>query len=98
MDPENGFPAGTPDGPVVRMSWHSVVHSAAAAVAFTALAVAAMSTVGYTGFVVGPPLMGWLAETAGLRLTMASIAICTLGVAITGLLDRMRMPPERKNE
>ena len=28
-----------------------------------ALAVAAMSTVGYTGFVVGPPLMGWLAET-----------------------------------
>ena len=63
-----------------------------------ALAVAAMSTVGYTGFVIGPPLMGWLAETAGLRLTMASIAICTLGVAITGLLDRMRTPPERKNE
>lgn len=57
-----------------------------------ALAVAAMSTVGYTGFVVGPPLMGWLAETAGLRLTMASIAVCTLGVAITGLLDRMRTP------
>jgi MFS family permease len=57
-----------------------------------------MSTVGYTGFVVGPPLMGWLAETAGLRLTMASIAICTLGVAITGLLDRMRTPTERKNE
>lgn len=42
MDPENGFPAGTPDGPVTRMSWHSVVHSAAAAVAFTALAVAAI--------------------------------------------------------
>lgn len=42
MDPENGFPAGTPDGPVGRMSWHSVVHSAAAAVAFTALAVAAI--------------------------------------------------------
>ncbi|GAA3630564.1 hypothetical protein GCM10022267_16680 [Lentzea roselyniae] len=42
MDPENGFPAGTPDGPVARMSWHSIVHSAAAAVAFTALAVAAI--------------------------------------------------------
>jgi hypothetical protein len=42
MDPEHGFPVGTPDGPVARMSWHSVVHSAAAAVAFTALAVAAI--------------------------------------------------------
>jgi hypothetical protein len=42
MDPENGFPVGTPDGPVARMSWHSIVHSAAAAAAFTALAVAAI--------------------------------------------------------
>ena len=42
MDPENGFPAGTPDGPVAQMAWHSVVHSVAAAVAFTALAVAAI--------------------------------------------------------
>ncbi|MDF5755949.1 DUF998 domain-containing protein [Spongiactinospora sp. TRM90649] len=42
MDPENGFPAGTPDGPVAQMSWHSVTHSAAAAVSFTALAVAAV--------------------------------------------------------
>ncbi|WP_210769196.1 DUF998 domain-containing protein [Occultella kanbiaonis] len=37
MDPENGFPIGAPDGPVA-MSWHSIVHSAAAAVSFTALA------------------------------------------------------------
>ncbi|GAA2720741.1 DUF998 domain-containing protein [Actinocorallia aurantiaca] len=42
MDPEHGFPVGTPDGPVARMSWHGVVHSAAAAVAFTALAIAAI--------------------------------------------------------
>jgi hypothetical protein len=39
MDPQNGFPAGTPDG-TVAMSWHSVVHSVGAVVAFTALAVA----------------------------------------------------------
>ncbi|MEU4602215.1 DUF998 domain-containing protein [Kribbella sp. NPDC023972] len=38
MDPEYGFPAGTPEGPAVGMSWHSIVHSAAAATAFTALA------------------------------------------------------------
>ncbi|MFD0900390.1 DUF998 domain-containing protein [Actinomadura sediminis] len=42
MDPENGFPAGTPEGPVAQMSWHGVAHSAAAAVAFTALAIAAV--------------------------------------------------------
>jgi hypothetical protein len=42
MDPEYGFPVGTPDGPVAEMSWHSMAHSAAAAIAFTALAVAAI--------------------------------------------------------
>ncbi|KQY36365.1 hypothetical protein ASD42_31660 [Nocardia sp. Root136] len=42
MDPENGFPAGTPDEPAAQMSWHSIAHSAAAAAAFTALAIAAL--------------------------------------------------------
>ncbi|MEU1749896.1 DUF998 domain-containing protein [Micromonospora arida] len=42
MDPEYGFPVGTPDGPVGEMSWHSIAHSATAAIAFTALAVAAI--------------------------------------------------------
>ncbi|WP_339156221.1 DUF998 domain-containing protein [Actinomadura luteofluorescens] len=42
MDPEKGFPAGTPEGPVDQMSWHGVGHSVAAAVAFTALAIAAV--------------------------------------------------------
>ncbi|NYI94294.1 hypothetical protein HNR12_000571 [Streptomonospora nanhaiensis] len=42
MDPENGFPVGTPGGPVEHMSWHGIAHSASAAVAFTALAVAAV--------------------------------------------------------
>lgn len=37
MDPQNGFPTGAPQG-VVDMSWHSIVHSSAAAVSFTALA------------------------------------------------------------
>lgn len=39
MDPQFGFPLGAPEG-AVPMSWHSIVHSAAAAIAFTALAVA----------------------------------------------------------
>ena len=31
------------------------------------LAIGAMTAVGYTGFVVGPPIMGWLADNVGLR-------------------------------
>ncbi|MFG1635434.1 DUF998 domain-containing protein [Pseudonocardia alni] len=37
MDPQNGFPIGAPTGSV-EMSWHSVVHTAAAAASFLALA------------------------------------------------------------
>jgi hypothetical protein len=39
MDPQYSFPVGAPAG-AVAMSWHSVVHSVGAVVAFTALAVA----------------------------------------------------------
>ncbi len=55
-----------------------------------ASAVAGMSAVGYTGFVIGPPIMGLLAEGGGLRLTMAVIAMSTLGVAACGIADRIR--------
>ena len=40
MDPENGFPIGTPDGPAATMSWHGIAHLVAATVAFTGLAAA----------------------------------------------------------
>lgn len=39
MDPQNGFPAGAPSGPV-EMSWHAIVHTSAAVMSFVALAVA----------------------------------------------------------
>ncbi|MDP3890281.1 DUF998 domain-containing protein [Nocardioides sp.] len=39
MDPQNGFPVGAPDG-VVSLSWHAIVHVAAAVVAFLGLAMA----------------------------------------------------------
>jgi MFS family permease len=50
-----------------------------------ALAVAAMTTVGYSGFVVGPPLMGLLAERAGLRATMVVLVAMSLGVVAGGV-------------
>ncbi len=40
MDPENGFPIGTPEGPAQARSWHGIAHIVAATVAFTGLAAA----------------------------------------------------------
>lgn len=42
QDPAYGFPIGVGDGPATKTSWHAVIHMAAAIVAFTALAVAAL--------------------------------------------------------
>lgn len=52
------------------------------------LAIAAMTTVGYTGFVAGPPVLGWLADQAGLRTTMTALMGATLVIAVTGFLGR----------
>ena len=38
MDPENGFPIGTPEGPAPSMSWHGIGHLVAVTVAYTGLA------------------------------------------------------------
>lgn len=57
------------------------------------LAIAGMTTVGYAGFVVGPPLMGWLAETIGLRATMVALVTMGLGVALGGVLAPRDAPP-----
>ena len=48
MDPENGFPIGTPEGLAPVMSWHGIAHIVAATVAFTGLAAASLHRVGRT--------------------------------------------------
>ena len=40
MDPENGFPIGTAEGPAPAMSWHGIAHIVAATTAFSGLAAA----------------------------------------------------------
>ncbi len=50
-----------------------------------AVAIAAITTAGYSGFVVGPPIMGWLAQTSGLRATIGLIVVATVGVVVAGL-------------
>jgi MFS family permease len=48
-------------------------------------ALAAVTTVGYTGFIWSPPLLGWLAQAFSLRAAMATIVIATLGIVAGGL-------------
>lgn len=48
-------------------------------------ALAAVTTVGYTGFIWSPPLLGWLAQALSLRAAMATIVIATLGIVAGGL-------------
>ena len=56
------------------------------------MVVAAMTTVGYTGFVVGPPIMGRLADQVGLRATMAALLVATLGIAAGAIPRRVTAP------
>ena len=53
--------------------------------------IAAMTTVGYGGFVLGPPISGWLASSFGLRATMALVVSSTIGIA-AGALFHKRPP------
>ena len=48
-------------------------------------ALAAVTTVGYTGFVWSPPLLGWIAEAFSLRAAMAMIVVATFGIVAGGL-------------
>jgi MFS family permease len=42
-------------------------------------AVAAVATIGYSGFLLGPPLLGWLAQASSLRLALAVVIVpCAL--------------------
>lgn len=43
------------------------------------LAVAGVATIGYSGFLLGPPLLGWIAEIASLRASLYIVALlCAL--------------------
>ena len=49
-------------------------------------AIAAVTTVGYTGFIWSPPLLGYVAQTIDLRAAMAVIVIATVGIVVAGAL------------
>jgi MFS family permease len=51
-------------------------------------AIAAVSTIGYTGFVWSPPLLGWIADSVDLRAAMSMIVLSTLGLIVAGAAVR----------
>ena len=92
--------------PVVGLPLMGFAMSAAAPAGFSLVeettsdssnAIAAVATVGYTGFVWSPPLLGWIADTADLQAAMGVIVLATLGITVTGLFARgRRSPPSRQ--
>lgn len=44
--------------------------------------IAAMATLGYGGFLLGPPLIGWLAHLSSLRLALGVLAVLAAGIAL----------------
>jgi predicted MFS family arabinose efflux permease len=49
-------------------------------------AIAAVTTVGYTGFIWSPPLLGWIAQSFSLRAAMSVIVVATFGIIAGGML------------
>lgn len=47
-------------------------------------AIASVSTIGFFGFLFGPPLIGWVAGLSSLRLSFTLIAIMGLAIAVLG--------------
>jgi MFS family permease len=50
--------------------------------------IAAVTTVGYTGFIWSPPLLGYIAQTVSLRAAMSVIVVATLGIVAAGMAAR----------
>lgn len=53
------------------------------------VALASVATLGYLGFLLGPPLIGWIAQLSSLRLSFGVVAVLALCIsALAGLLRR----------
>ena len=57
------------------------------------VALAAVSTVGFTGFLFGPPVIGFIAHETGLRLAL--ILVVVLALMITVLSSKMKVDSRR---
>jgi fucose permease len=55
-------------------------------------AVASVATVGYGGFLAGPPILGWLAELTSLRAMMALIVLLPVYAGAPGVAELPIVP------
>jgi MFS family permease len=76
-----GFGAATVAPLVFRAAAHRSHHGAGHGIA-------AMATVGYGGFLVGPPLVGWLADITSLPIALSLLAV--LAFTIAGFAGQLR--------
>lgn len=49
-------------------------------------AIARLTVFGYTGFIVGPALIGFISQAASLRVALATLAVLAVGLAVGGFL------------
>jgi MFS family permease len=54
----------------------------------TGIALATVSSVSFLGFLMGPPLIGYISEIAGLRYSFAVIGVFGMGIAL--LVSRIK--------
>jgi MFS family permease len=73
---------------VIAPTTYSLVGDAAGKQAGAASSV--LTTIGYSGYLVGPMLVGGVAEFAGLRLALASVVIAGLGIVLLSSLAWVR--------
>lgn len=57
-------------------------------------ALSTITTIGYTGFLIGPPAIGFLAHGSNLRLALIAVALSCAIVAL--LAGSLQLPPQRK--
>jgi len=53
------------------------------------VAIAAVSTIGYLGFLFGPPFIGFIAQATSLRISFGLIAF--MGMMITVIANKIRI-------
>lgn len=59
------------------------------------IALAVVSTIGYFGFLLGPPLIGFVAEALSLRASFAGVAVVGLAITLVVALSDRRSVPRR---
>ncbi|MGW0435368.1 DUF998 domain-containing protein [Micromonospora sp. NPDC003197] len=106
-DAENGYPAGTPDGPVATMSWHGIAHSASAAIGYNALIIAMvvfavrLATLQRHGWAVGNAAVALtllvllslpMADGVSIRMAIGGVVAFGWLAALCGSLRSGRVP------